>query len=49
MFVCGSVPYNSFNERLEIVKKLKQEFKKVRITVLDDIVLYEAKVNQRYL
>jgi hypothetical protein len=49
MFVYGSVLYNSFNERLRIVKELKREFEKVRITVLDGIVLYEAKVNKRYL
>jgi hypothetical protein len=49
MFVYGSVPYNSFSERLGIVKKLKQEFKKVRITVLDDVVLYEAKVNRVHI
>lgn len=41
--ICGAIPYNSFKDRLRIVNDLKKEFGKVKIIVLDDIVLYECK------
>lgn len=46
MFICGSIPYNNFTERLGIIKGLKKEFKRVKITVLDNLIIYEAKANK---
>lgn len=39
--VCGAIPYNSFKEKLRIINELKKEFGKVKITVMDDVVVYE--------
>jgi len=47
--VCGAIPYSSFKERVQIINELKKEFRKVKIMVTDEVVVYEVKVNQRYL
>jgi phosphopantetheine adenylyltransferase len=39
--VCGAIPYSSFKERVQIINELKKEFGKVKITVMDDVVVYE--------
>ena len=41
--VCGAIPYNNFKERMRIINELKKEFGKVRITVMDDVVVYEYR------
>ena len=46
---CGATPYSSFKERVQIINELKKEFRKVKIMVTDEVVVYEVKVNQRYL
>ena len=47
--VCGAIPYSSFKERVQIINELKKEFRKVKIMVMDEVVVYKVKVNQRYL
>ena len=48
--VCGTISYSSFKERVRIINELKKkEFGKVKIMVMDEVVVYDAKVNQRYL
>lgn len=47
--VCGVIPYSNFKERVQIINELKKEFRKVKIMVMDEVVVYEAKVNKRYL
>lgn len=45
-----SDPIQQFQgERVQIINELKKEFRKVKIMVMDEVVVYEAKVNQRYL
>ncbi|AJA41481.1 hypothetical protein AXJ14_gp162 [Geobacillus virus E3] len=41
--VCGAIPYSSFKERVQIINELKKEFGKVKITVMDDVVVYEYR------
>lgn len=41
--VCGAIPYNSFKERVQIINELKKEFGKVKIIVMDDVVVYEYR------
>ncbi|STO12801.1 Uncharacterised protein [[Flavobacterium] thermophilum] len=44
--VCGAIPYSSFKERVQIINELKKEFRKVKIIVMDDVVVY--KTNEKY-
>lgn len=44
--VCGAIPYSSFKERVQIINELKKEFRKVKIIVVDDVVVY--KTNEKY-
>jgi phosphopantetheine adenylyltransferase len=44
--VCGAIPYSSFKERVQIINELKKEFGKVKIMVMDDVVVY--KTNEKY-
>lgn len=39
--VYGAIPYSSFKERVQIINELKKEFGKVKITILDNVVVYE--------
>jgi hypothetical protein len=39
--VCGAIPYSNFKERVQIINELKKEFGKVKITILDNVVVYE--------
>lgn len=41
--ICGAIPYNNFKEKLRIINELKKEFGKVKIMVMDDIVVYEYR------
>jgi phosphopantetheine adenylyltransferase len=41
--VCGATPFSSFKERVQIINELKKEFGKVKITVMDDVVVYEYR------
>jgi len=42
MIICGSIPFDSFEEKIMIIKDLKKEFNnKVFIEVLDDLILYK--------
>lgn len=40
--VVGAIPYKSFRERINIVNKLKHEYRKVKIDVLDSMILFEV-------
>lgn len=44
--VCGAISYSSFKKRVQIINELKKEFKKVKIIVMDDVVVY--KTNEKY-
>jgi hypothetical protein len=41
--VCGAIPYSNFKEKVRIINELKKEFGKVKIMVLDDVVMYEYR------
>lgn len=41
--ICGAIPYDNFKEKMRIIQELKREFGRVRIIILDDVVVYEYR------
>jgi hypothetical protein len=42
MLIVGSIPFDTFEEKLTLVKKLKKEFEnKVSIEIEDNLILYK--------
>lgn len=39
--ICGAIPYDNFKEKMRIIQELKREFGKVKIIILDNVVVYE--------
>ncbi|OAO76337.1 hypothetical protein TAF16_2684 [Anoxybacillus flavithermus] len=46
--ICGAIPYSSFKERVQIINKLKKEFRKIKIMVFDDVVIYKYRGKTKY-
>jgi hypothetical protein len=50
MLIVGSIPFDTFEEKINIVKNLRKEFEnKVSIEIAGNLILYKHHVNNRDL